>query len=147
MIVAMVAMAMAVATLGAVAAAPSAVAAPADRSARAAHATAARTTRTALTYGPAALQTVTAFSGPDPNGRTVVLVHGGGFRSSAGDTSHLATNADSLVALGDTVFDVNYRSDVDGVGVADQVADVVAGIELTDRLRHHTSGPTRPSCR
>jgi acetyl esterase/lipase len=88
------------------------------------------TTETSLSYGPSTLQTVSVFSGPSPNGSAVVLVHGGGFRSSVNDAKKLAINARSLVAYGDTVFDVNYRSDVDGVGIADQVADVVAGSQL-----------------
>ena len=88
-------------------------------------------TLTTVSYGTDPLQTMTVFAGPHPNGRAVVMVHGGGFRSSVRDPLKLATNARSLASQGDTVFDVNYRSDVAGVGIADQVADVVAGIRLT----------------
>jgi acetyl esterase/lipase len=87
-------------------------------------------TLTTVSYGSDPLQTETVFAGTHPNGRSVVMVHGGGFRSSVRDAIKLATNARSLVAEGDTVFSVNYRSDVGGVGIADQVADVVAGIRL-----------------
>jgi acetyl esterase/lipase len=88
-----------------------------------------RTTKTVYSYGSDALQTVTVYRPTAVNGDSVVLVHGGGFRSSAGDASKLATEADSLAAFGDTVFVVNYRDDTGGVGIADQVADVVAGTE------------------
>ncbi len=90
---------------------------------------AATVTQATGTYGPYALQTVTVYSGAHPNGRTVVMVHGGGFNSTAKDATKLTGNAGPLVADGDTVFDVNYRDDTGGVGIAEQVSDVVAGIE------------------
>jgi acetyl esterase/lipase len=89
------------------------------------------------TYGSDSLQTVTVYSPKKPNGASVVLIHGGGFRSSAHDASSLASNANSLTAYGDTVFIVNYRNDIDGVGIADQVADVVDG---TDWVVDHAAG-------
>ena len=78
-------------------------------------------------YGAGTLQTVTVYSPKVANGASVVLIHGGGFRSSAGDALHLAIEAITLVAYGDSVFVVNYRNDRGGVGIADQVADVVSG--------------------
>lgn len=80
-------------------------------------------------YGPNGLQTVTVYSPTTPNSESVVLVHGGGFSSSADDAAKLAENARSLTADGDTVFVVNYRDDTppDGVDIAGQVADIVDG--------------------
>ena len=86
---------------------------------------------TTFHYGADPLQTVTVYTGPRPNGAAVVLVHGGGFTSSAKEALQLSTNARSLVSFGDTVFVVNYRDDGGGLGIADQVADVVAGVEWT----------------
>jgi acetyl esterase/lipase len=82
-----------------------------------------------VSYGSDPLQTVGVYRSTAPNGASVVLVHGGGFRSSAHDALGLATNAHNLTADGDTVFVVNYRSDTDGVGIAGQTADVVSGTQ------------------
>lgn len=112
------------ATLGA---APAGAATPATRPVR---------TVAIHSYGPDSLQTVTVYSTSQPNKTIVVLVHGGGFRSSALDASTMAVNANKLDSYGDTVFVVNYRDDVDGVGVADQVADVVDGTKWA--IQHAT---------
>lgn len=94
-------------------------------------------TVTIHSYGSNALQTVTVYSTSQPNKTSVVMIHGGGFRSSAQDAKMMATDANKLDSYGDTVFVVNYRDDVGGVGVADQVADVVSG---TNWAIHHASG-------
>jgi len=99
-------------------------------------------TRTTFSYGTAALQTVTVYRPTTPTGPSVVLVHGGGFRSSAGEARKLAIYADNLAADGDTVFVVNYRTDAGGVGIAGQVADVVAGTQWT--LAHAAGFGARP---
>ncbi len=80
---------------------------------------------TTTAYGTDPLQTVTLY----PAGPTVaVLVHGGGFRSSAGMAKHLGPDAKNLQAAGITVAIVNYRTDKKtGLTIADEVDDVVAG--------------------
>jgi acetyl esterase/lipase len=80
-----------------------------------------------LHYGADPLQTVSVFPASQPGSPLVVLVHGGGFRSTAGMANGLATNASQLNSGGAAVFIVNYRSTTAGYHVADQVADVVAG--------------------
>jgi acetyl esterase/lipase len=94
-------------------------------------------TVTIHTYGSNALQTVTVYSTSQPNKTSVVMIHGGGFRSSALDAKNMATDANKLGSYGDTVFVVNYRDDTSGVGIADQVADVVNG---TKWVINHASG-------
>ena len=89
-------------------------------------------TKTSYRYGSATLQTVTVITSASPDGASVVLIHGGGFRSSVNDANGLTANANSLAAAGATVFIVNYRNDVGGVDIADEVADVVAGTQWVE---------------
>ena len=81
-----------------------------------------------LSYGTDPLQTVEAWSAPAPNEPVVVLVHGSGFRSSAGGAKKLSLEATQLAQAGFAVFDVNYRSDSATVAAfPNEVNDVVNG--------------------
>jgi len=85
---------------------------------------------TVQSYGTDPLQTVQAWSAPAAGAPVVVMVHGGGFRSSAGDTRKLDLKATQLSHAGFAVFNVNYRSDgATQPAFPDEVADVVAGTE------------------
>jgi acetyl esterase/lipase len=83
-----------------------------------------------LSYGTDPLQTVAAWTAPAAGAPVVVLVHGGGFRSSAGDARKLSLDATQLANDGFAVFDVNYRSDsATQTAFPNEVADVVAGTQ------------------
>jgi acetyl esterase/lipase len=86
-----------------------------------------RVSSTIVNYGVDPLQTVTVYAAITPRSPMVVLIHGGGFRSSAGDAAHLATKAHSLVNAGFAVFTVNYRDDRTSGAFPNQVVDVLAG--------------------
>jgi acetyl esterase/lipase len=73
------------------------------------------------------LQTATLYPALAPSSPLVVLVHGGGFRSSAGDAKKLASNAATLVSNGLAVAVVNYRDDQGTGAFPYQVDDVVNG--------------------
>ena len=78
-------------------------------------------------YGSDPLQTVTFYPSAIADSPLVIMVHGGGFRSSAGDAASLATKARSLCHANITVAVVNYRSDVTAPAFPDEVNDVVDG--------------------
>ena len=83
-----------------------------------------------LSYGADPLQTVEAWAAPGTDQPVVVIVHGGGFRSSAGDARKLALQATQLSNAGFAVFDVNYRTDsASQPAFPDEVTDVVDGTE------------------
>ena len=89
-------------------------------------------------YGTDPLQTVTLY----PAGaRLAILVHGGGFRSSAMDASHLAPEAKDLQKAGITAAIVNYRDDAAAPAFPNEVDDVVAGARAAMAL----TGATRVS--
>jgi acetyl esterase len=103
--------------------------------ARAGVATAAPARRTrrvppVLSYGPDPLQTVQAWMPSGTDRPVVIMVHGDGFRSSAGDATRLLADCNQLAAAGFAVFDVNYRSDSPTQpAFPTEVADVVAGTD------------------
>ena len=78
-----------------------------------------------LNYGSGPLQTDQVF----PAGPTVVaLVHGGGFKSSAGDAAKLKSEAISLQKNGFTAVIVNYAEG----SVESETNDVIAGIKAVN---------------
>ncbi len=75
-------------------------------------------------YGPETLESAVVYPAITPNAPIVVLVHGGGFRSSA--TVNLeALTAKDLQTDGFAVFDANYSDDVGGAFPV-QPADIIA---------------------
>ncbi len=81
-------------------------------------------------YGADPLQTVQAWTAPGADEPVVVIVHGGGFRSSAGDARKLALQSTQLSNAGFAVFNVNYRTDsATQPAFPDEVGDVVDGTE------------------
>ncbi|MBV8462262.1 MAG: putative Ig domain-containing protein [Acidimicrobiales bacterium] len=84
---------------------------------------------TTFKYGPDPLQTVTVDPSGVPNSPAVILVHGGGFRSSPADVASVAPQATSLEADGASVFIVNYRDDSAAPAFPDQVDDIVTGTQ------------------
>jgi acetyl esterase/lipase len=82
-----------------------------------------------VSFGSDSLETVQIFPGSHLNSPLVVMVHGGGFRSSPVMAKGLTVNAIQLNSAGAAVFIVNYRSSSAGFHIDDQVADVVAGTQ------------------
>ncbi len=66
-----------------------------------------------LQYGPETLETAAVYPATTPNSPIIVLVHGGGFRSSA-TVSLEPLVAKDLQTDGFLVFDANYSDDVGG---------------------------------
>ncbi len=83
-----------------------------------------------MTYGPDPFQTVEVFPAQAPGAPLAVLVHGGGFLSSAGDALRLDREAKALARQGVTAAVVNYRSDAQGPAFPMEVNDVVDGTLL-----------------
>ena len=95
-------------------------------------------------YDTDSLQTVTFYPSAVPDSPLVVMVHGGGFHSSAGDAAHLATNARSLCNADITVAVVNYRSDKITPAFPDEVSDVIAGTNYAiANAINHNADPKR----
>lgn len=95
-------------------------------------------------YGSDPLQTVTFYPSAVVGSPLVIMVHGGGFRSSAGDAAKLATNARSLCHADITVAVVNYRSDATAPAFPDEVNDVVDGTNYAiTHSSNHNGDPNR----
>jgi acetyl esterase/lipase len=80
-------------------------------------------------YGPQPLQSVTIYASSTADAPVVVLIHGGGFSSSAEDAASLADDAKRLRSAGASAFIVNYRDDSAAPAFPDEVDDVVAGTQ------------------
>jgi acetyl esterase/lipase len=63
-----------------------------------------------VAYGPKLGELADIWASPTPNSRTIILIHGGGWRKQGG-LRYLKKQAMSLQAQGFTVFSINYRQD------------------------------------
>ncbi len=75
-----------------------------------------------------------------PRPETLVLLHGGFWRSAFG-ADHLSGVAEDLSRRGWVVWNVEYRRVGNGGGVSETLADVAAAIDYLDRVPETPAGP------